>query len=122
MKEFSRNQRVGIQIQRELAKILQREVTDPKLGMITISSVDVSPDLKSARVYITAFGSQKGIEHTVQSLNQITGRFRYHLSQCLTTRTTPRLQFIHDRTIEDGSRLSALIDSVAPHRTTEEDG
>jgi ribosome-binding factor A len=121
MKEFSRNQRVGVQIQRELANILRREITDPKLGMLTISSVDVSPDLKSARVYITVFGSEKGIAHSIQSLNKVTGRLRYHLSQCLMTRTTPRLQFIHDRTIEDGSRLSALIDSVAPHRT-EEDG
>ena len=113
MKEFSRTQRVGEQIQRELAHIISREITAPNLGMITVSAVDVSPDLKYARVYVTVLGGQEGVEQTVQHLSNMAGRLRYHLSQRLTTRVTPRLQFVYDSSIEYGSRLSALIDSVA---------
>ena len=114
MKEFSRTQRVGEQIQRELAHIISREITAPYLGMITVSAADVSPDLKSARVYVTVLGGNEGVEQTVQHLNKVAGRLRYHLSQRLTTRITPRLQFVYDSSIEYGSRLSALIDSVTP--------
>ncbi len=114
MKEFSRTKRVGEQIQRELADIIRREISDPKLGMITVSSVEVSSDLKYARVYVTVLGGNEGVEKTVQHLSKVAGGLRYHLSQRLTTRTTPRLQFVYDSSIEYGSRLSALIDSVAP--------
>lgn len=112
MKEFSRTQRVGEQIRRELADILRQEFSEPSLGMLTVSGVDVSPDLKSARVYVTVLGGQN-VEQTVQHLNDSAGRLRHYLSQRLTTRTTPRLQFVYDSSIEYGSRLSALIDSVA---------
>ncbi|HEC83915.1 MAG: 30S ribosome-binding factor RbfA [Candidatus Parabeggiatoa sp. nov. 2] len=119
MKEFSRTQRVGVQIQRELADIIRREISDPGLGMLTVSSVDVSPDLKYARVYVTALGGSLSIEQTIAKLDAVAGRLRHHLSQRLTTRTTPRLQFVHDSSIEYGSRLSALIDSVAPVKECE---
>jgi len=112
MKEFSRTQRVGVQIQRELAEIIRRELSNPNLGMITVSEVKVSPDLKSARVYVTILGSKFPVEQTIEHINAAAGRLRYYLSQRLTTRTTPRLQFIHDSSIEYGSRLSALIDSA----------
>jgi len=114
MKEFSRKQRVGEQIKRELANIIQREISSPELGMLTISEVDVSPDLKFARVYVTTFGGKLGIKKTMQYLNGAAGQLRYHLSQSLKNiRTTPRLQFVYDSSIEHGSRLSALIDSVS---------
>jgi len=113
MKEFSRKQRVGEQIQRELANIIRREISSPQLGMLTIYEVDISPDLKFARVYVTAFGGKLGIKESIQYLNGAAGKLRYHLAQCLKTRTTPRLEFVHDSSIEYGSRLSALIDSVA---------
>lgn len=121
MKEFSRTQRVGVQIQRELADIIRREIVDPHLGMLTVSGVEISPDLKYARVYMTVFGNHKDVKYTIQHLNEVTGRLRYHLSQRLTTRTTPRLKFVHDNSIEESSRLSALIDSLAHNRTKEED-
>lgn len=121
MKEFSRTQRVGVQIQRELADIIRREIVDPHLGMLTVSGVEISPDLKYARVYMTVFGNHQDVKYTIQHLNEMTGRLRYHLSQRLTTRTTPRLKFVHDNSIEESSRLSALIDSLAHNRTKEED-
>lgn len=110
--EFSRTQRVGEQIRRELADIIRREISDHRLGMLTISGVDVSPDLKYARIYVTILNEQSGVKKTVLHLNNIAGRLRHHLSQRLTTRTTPRLQFVYDSLTEDGNHLLALINSV----------
>jgi len=112
MKEFGRTLRVCSQIRRELADIIRREDRSPNLGMVTVSGVDISPDLKSARVYVTILGGNFNVEHSVQYLNKISGRLRHYLSQRLTTRTTPSLQFVHDNSVEYGSLMSALIDSV----------
>jgi ribosome-binding factor A len=111
-KEFSRTQRVSELIQRELAYLIQREIGDSHLGLITISMVEISTDLKEARVYITVLGSNTPIEQTMQSLNDAAKLLRHHLSQRLTLRTTPRLQFIYDSSLEQGNRLLALIDSI----------
>ncbi len=110
--EFNRTIRVGEQIRRELADIIRREISDYDFGMLTISRADVSPDLKYARIYVTVLDDYEGVKQSVQHLNNVTGRLRHALSQRLTTRITPRLQFMHDRAIEEGNRLLALIDSV----------
>ena len=115
MKEFSRTQRVGEQIQRMLAAIIHKEVNTKTFGMITISEVNVSPDLKYAKVYVTILGGDEKI--TVDHLNtEMKGKLRHSLSKNLSIRTTPKLQFIHDASIEYGTRLSALIDSVKPEK------
>ncbi len=121
MKEFSRKQRVGEQIQRDLANIIRREISSPELGMVTIYEVNVSPDFKFARVYVTTFGGKLGNKESIQYLNEAAGKLRYHLSQCLKIRTTPRLQFVYDNSIEYGSRLSALIDSVASENSEDQE-
>ncbi|HHB93151.1 MAG TPA: 30S ribosome-binding factor RbfA [Thioploca sp.] len=113
MKEFSRTQRISEQIQRELASIIHKEINTKTFGMITISGVDVSPDLKQAKIYVTVLAGDE--KTTVKYLNnEMKGRLRHGLSQRLTTRTTPQLYFIHDGSIEYGTRLSALIESVKP--------
>ena len=112
-KEFSRTQRVSELIQRELAYLIQREMGDSHLGLITISTVEMSADLREARIYITVLEeSNTPIEQTVQSLNDAARLLRHHLSQRLTLRMTPRLQFIYDSSLEKGNRLLALIDSI----------
>ncbi|OAD22811.1 Ribosome-binding factor A [Candidatus Thiomargarita nelsonii] len=116
MKEFKRTQRVSEQVRRELADIIRREISHPDLGMLTVTGVDISPDLKSARVYVTVLGGTLNVEQTVQHLNNAAGQLRHHLSQRLSMRTTPCLQFVYDASIEYGSRLSALIDSVRTDR------
>lgn len=108
-KEFSRTQRVGEVIQRELADIIRREIDTTSLGMITISKVTLSPDLKFAQIYITHLGGQLTAEQTASHLNQSANLLRHHLSQRLTTRTTPRLQFVYDKTIEYANHLTQLI-------------
>lgn len=120
-KEYSRAQRVGELIQRELAHIIRREIHQPGLGMLTISMVELSADLKLAKVYVTTLGGDWAVNKTVQHLNETAGFLRYHLSKRLTIRTTPRLQFLYDSSLEYGVRLSALIDSIAsPHLSSQD--
>lgn len=111
-KEFSRMRRINELLQHELAILIQRELQDPKLGMITVAAVDVSPDLKTAKVYITTLAEQHSHAEVIEALNTLAGEFRHALSQNVKLRTVPKLQFVYDDSIEAGNRLAALIESV----------
>ena len=111
-RQYGRNKRVSDLIQRELAVLIQRELNDSSLGMVTISVVDVSPDLKKAKVYVTSLGDNVELPKVIESLDEMSGHFRHELSQILPMRVTPKLSFVYDKSIEHGSRLSALIDSL----------
>jgi len=111
-KEFGRNRRVADLIQRDLAILIQREMDSKQFGLITVSLVDVSPDLLNAKVYVTNLGNDAGRDALIITLNKRAGHFRHELAKNSPRRTTPRLDFVFDSSIEHGSRLSALIDSV----------
>jgi len=111
-KEFSRGRRVGEQIQRELAELVQRELNDPRLGMVTISAVEVSRDLAVARVYFTVLNPEHDLQQTLAGLNHANGFLRRELGKRMKLRVVPELRFEYDRSIENGSRLSALIDKA----------
>jgi len=111
-KEFGRNRRVADLIQRELATLIQREMDARQFGLITVSAVDVSPDLLHAKVFVTSLRDDADKDALLGVLNERAGHFRHELAQSSTLRTTPKLHFIFDSSIEYGSRLSALIDSV----------
>ena len=111
-REFGRNKRVSDLIQRELAGRMQRELEPARFGLVTVSTVNVSPDLSQALIYVTNIGgslSSKELEH---ELNGMAGHFRHFLSTVLYLRSVPRLHFKYDASIERGSRLTALIDSL----------
>jgi len=109
--EFSRARRVGEQIQQILAQLIQREVKDPRIGMVTITSVKVSKDFEHARIYISVLDSGK-ISSTLDGLNHAAGFLRTELSHQLKLRSTPKLIFEYDATLEEGNRLSSLIDKA----------
>jgi len=111
-KEFSRSRRVADLIQRELATLIQREMDVRKFGLITVSLVDVSPDLQNAKVFVTSLSDDVEREALLVALNKRAPHFRHELARNSPLRTTPRLVFVFDSSIEYGSRLSALIDSV----------
>ncbi len=114
-KEFKRPTRINSLIQKELSDIIQRELEMKRLGMLTISEVNTSPDLKNAIVYFTCFGGELDQKDAIAYLAHRAGILRHHLSQRINNiRTVPRLQFKYDVSVAEGSRLSALIDSVAP--------
>lgn len=113
-KEFSRTLRVADQIQRNLARIIQQEVADPRVGMVNINDVDVSPDYANAQVFVTFIDSddERQAVQSVAALNKAAGFLRGHLARSLNSRTTPRLHFEYDRTAISGQRLSKLIDDA----------
>jgi len=112
-KEYGRNRRVADLIQRELAVALQRDMADTPLRFVTVSSVDVSPDLKYAKVFVTSLSDDLDRDAVVGELNEQAGHYRHQLAKTLTMRTVPRLKFVFDYSVERGTRLSALIDSVS---------
>ena len=110
-----RPQKLGDQIQRELSDLLARELRDPRVGMVTITSVDVSPDLSHAKIFFTIFEKQK-LEKTTEGLKRSAGFLRSQLAKRIKLYTTPELRFVYDESVERGDRLSRLIDSVVPKK------
>ncbi len=106
-----RTQKLGDQIQRELSELLQRELRDPRVGMVTITSVDVSPDLSHAKVFFTTL-SKDNLAATQAGLQRAAGFLRSQLASRLKLYTTPQIRFAYDESVERGDRLSQLIDSV----------
>lgn len=113
-KEFKRADRVADALQRSLAKVIQQELRDPRLGMVNINSVVVAKDLTSAKIYVTFVGvdSTKECEEAVVVLNKAASFMRIQVAKELTTRITPRLFFYFDKVAVQGQALSALIDKV----------
>jgi len=108
-RDYPRRFRVADQIQRELGELL-RGVKDPRVqGMITVSSVDVSPDLRSARVYVAILDNGEPAGTAIEGLNAARGYLRGRLARLLDLRMVPELRFIHDRTPDDVDRVNRLL-------------
>ncbi|MEZ8823608.1 30S ribosome-binding factor RbfA [Vibrio amylolyticus] len=112
-KEFSRTQRVSQQLQKELAIILQREVRDSRLGMVTISDVEVSRDLAYAKVFVTflCVGEQTP-ESCLAALKEHEVPVRMALGKRIRHRLTPEVRFTYDDTLVEGMRMSNLVSEV----------
>ena len=111
-KDNPRAKRLGEQIQRELTELLRRDVKDERIGNVTITAVNVSGDLRTARVYYLVFGKDGPDPKVQQGLTSAAGFLRNALSKALMIRYTPTLTFELDTTIEHGVRLTQLIDSL----------
>ena len=116
-KEFSRSSRVAELVRRELALLIPKYIQDAAVGLVTVSNVDVSQDLKNARIFITSIGNTIDNDQIAARLNEHVGQFRHDLSQSLVLRSVPRLHFEFDHALERANRLTALIDSLK-HDTT----
>jgi len=108
-KEFPRTRRVGEQIRRELAQLIRVEIDDPRLAMVSITTVAVSPDLSRAKVYVTILGDSGERAVLIEKLNHFAPRLRHQLSRVMRIRKMPSLAFVYDQVIEHGTRLSSLI-------------
>ena len=111
-KEFPRTRRVGEQIQRELAALIHDELKDPRLGMVSISSVQVSRDLGHAKVHVSVLGDAEQTKASLEVLNHASGFLRHKLGKMMHIRVIPALRFYHDRSLEEGARLGALINAA----------
>lgn len=121
-KDFTRAERVGEQMQRELADLIRREVKDPRVGFVTISAVEVSRDFEHAKVFISLLGDDAQTEQALEGLNHAAGFLRRELARRLLLRIVPKLRFVQDRSIAEGSRLSALIDKAVEEDRAHEAG
>ncbi len=111
-RDFPRTRRIGEQMQRELAALIRDGVKDPRVGMVTVSAVEVTRDLAHAKVFVTVLGDEQARRDTMTALASAAGYLRHELGQRMLTRTVPSLRFVYDESIEHGSRLSALIDAA----------
>ncbi len=111
-KEFSRTQRVADFLQQELAGLIQFEVRDPRVGMVSITDVEVSRDLAHARVFVTVLGKDTADEaaDSLAALNRAAGFLRTQVARGSKARTTPSLKFYFDDSVGRGRYLSGLID------------
>lgn len=119
-KDFSRTRRVGEQIQRELAQLIQQELKDPRLGLVTVSGVEVSRDFSSAKVFVTCLNDEDNGKETIKALSHAAGFLRRELGRRMTIRTVPELRFYYDETIVRGNRLASLIDAAVKHDKDED--
>ena len=110
-KEYARTQRVADYLQRELAALIQHEVRDPRVGMVSVTGVDVSRDLGHAKVYITVLGSDSSEDarESTEALNKAAGFLRSQLSRDSSMRSVPQLRFYFDSSVGRGRDLEELI-------------
>jgi ribosome-binding factor A len=118
-KTSNRMDRIGDLLKQELAQLIQNQLRDPRLGMISVMDVKVAKDLAHANVFITVLGAE--VAPAVETLNNAAGLLRSLLARNLNLRATPKLHFVYDKSIENGRYLSALIDkAVAQDARNEE--
>jgi ribosome-binding factor A len=96
-------------IQRKLGTLILKEVQDPRLKMVTISSVDVSKDMSFAKVYFSILGTDHTVEDALLALKKASGFLRHQLAQTLDCRIVPALSFMHDTSFERSDHMNRLI-------------
>ena len=99
-------------IHQVIAELLLREIKDPRIGMVTVTGVEVTHEFEHAKVYFSVLGDRAQAELSAKVLNKAAGFLRRELARRLKIRIIPQLHFIYDETIEKGNRLSALIDAA----------
>jgi ribosome-binding factor A len=108
----NRPKRLGELLKQEISELITREIKDPRIGFVSITSVDLSPDLRNAKIYISVLGSEKEKKSSLAGLNSATSFIKRELGRRLRLRYMPDLMILYDDSIEKGAHISALIDSV----------
>lgn len=111
-KDSMRPRRVAELVKRELARLISNELDDPALRQVTITAADISPDLKSAKVFFVTLNSADNIELVGCLLNKNSGRLRHLLMQRVNLRNVPKLKFIYDESLDRGARIESILDRV----------
>jgi ribosome-binding factor A len=104
-----RTEQVAEAIKEEVSTLIQRELKDPRLGFVTVTRVEVSPDLKYAKVFFSVLGDDNTKTETLKVLKRASGFLRRELSRILTTRYTPELHFEFDVAMEHGDKIQRLL-------------
>ena len=123
-KNSIKNTRVNTEVQRTLAEIIRGDIKDPRISPLTsVVAVEVTPDLKYCKAYISVLGNEDAAKSTIEGLKSAEGYVRRELARRINLRNTPELRFILDQSIEYGVTMSKLIDEVTKdlHETDEEE-
>lgn len=114
-RDFSRTDRVAQQVQQEIAMILQRDFKDPRVGWVTVSSVEVSKDLAYVTVFVTLLGQEdqeNKIKETIEILNNAGGFFRSEIGKRMRLRIVPEVKFAYDDSLVTGITMSRKVDEA----------
>ncbi len=116
-----RTRQVGEMLREELSDIIRREVKDPRIGFMSITSVEVPPDLRSARVYVSVLGTDEEREKTLEALRSAAGYIRHILKPRLRMRQIPELEFRDDRSMEYAEQISTTLREIREADAARED-
>ena len=108
-KSFSRRDRVAEQVRRELAELIRSEVKDPRVGMVSITDVEVTPDYAHAKVFYSTLGGAAQVPEVLAGLTKASGFLRRELGRRIRIHTTPQLHFVFDASLERGMGMDQLI-------------
>ena len=114
---FRRADRVSDELQKEVSDVILRRVKDPRIGYVTITGVEVSKDIRYAKVYISVLGDAETRATTMDGLNRATGFIRTELGRRLRLRHIPEILFRYDESIEHGTRIDQLLREVQRNET-----
>lgn len=122
-KNSIKNTRVNVEVQHELANLIREGIKDPRIyPMTSVTAVEVAPDLKTCRAYISVMGNEEEKKNTIAGLKSAEGYIRRQLARNINLRNTPEIRFILDESIEYGVTMSKLIDEVTGKDEVQKDG
>ncbi len=112
-KDSKKNTRINAEVQKELSEIIRAGIKDPRVNpMTSVIAVEVAPDLKTCKAWISVYGDEEAIRETVAGLNSAEGYIRRELAHRINLRNTPEIRFYVDESIAYGVRMSKMIDEV----------
>ena len=115
-KNSIKNTRINAEVQKELSNIIRSEIKDPRIHpMTSVMAVEVAPDLKTCKAFISVLGSEESKQSTIKGLKSAEGYIRRQLAHTVNLRNTPQIRFILDQSIEYGVNMSKLIDEVTQY-------
>jgi ribosome-binding factor A len=115
---YKRSVRVGDQMKQEIADILMKKIKDPRIGFVTVTDVELSDDLRNAKVFVSVYGGDK--EETFKGLKSAAPFIRSELGRRMTMRCVPEILFRFDSTVEQGAHIMELLHEIEEKQTTEE--
>ena len=116
-----RQRKVAELLHEEISQLIQYSTKDPRLGFVTVTGVEVSPDLRLAWVYVTVLGDEDDAKKSLDGLTSAAGFFRHNLKETISLRYIPELRFKLDTSLEYGSRIETLLDTIKSETDDEPD-
>lgn len=121
MVAYSRMDRINELLQEEIARLLQREIKDPRIGFVSVTKVKTNKDLKNARVYISVYGKEEVQEEALKGLASAAGYIRSQLFRALSLKTVPKLSFVLDESIAYSARITSLLKELEQEEFSSQD-